>query len=258
MHEVGATRRQGRPGGVGGGSARHVPTVGPRVQGQMVVLAATVLLWVGGLAPGGDVVPLTPASASTGDPVVAPVRPAVKDVTPTVATRPGEDSRPSAPDVAAPVHVVIPELGVAGPVDGVGLTADGALEVPGDADAVGWYALGAAPGRDGPAVLVGHVDSHRGPGVFAHLIDAQDDDQITITHADGARTRWRIDRVEAHHKDTFPTDAVYGPTGEPQLRLITCGGEFDRASRSYTQNVIVYASLDARLGPTPDDADAPR
>jgi hypothetical protein len=55
--------------------------------------------------------------------------------------------------------------------------------------------------------------------------------------------RFAVDRVEQHPKDDFPTGAVYGVTERPTLRLITCGGAFDRSVRSYVDNLIVYASL---------------
>ena len=42
-------------------------------------------------------------------------------------------------------------------------------------------------------------------------------------------------------KAQFPTAAVYAPTPRPELRLITCGGRFDRAARNYVDNVVVEA-----------------
>ena len=52
-----------------------------------------------------------------------------------------------------------------------------------------------------------------------------------------------VDRVEQYRKDDFPTIEVYGNTDDAQLRLITCGGDFDSGARSYEDNVIVFATL---------------
>ncbi len=109
----------------------------------------------------------------------------------------------------------------------------------------GWWSGGAAPGATGPAVLVGHVATSAGPAVFARVHDLAPGDRVAVTGAGGTVVWFTIDRVERHHKDTFPTAEVYGPTAGPELRLVTCGGPFDRRSRSYRDNVVVFASLPA-------------
>ena len=93
----------------------------------------------------------------------------------------------------------------------------------------------------GPAVLAGHVDSTAGPAVFWRLRDLAPGDEVLVDRADGTTARFTVTRVERHPKDAFPTDEVYGPTTGAELRLITCGGEFDRAARSYRDNVVVFA-----------------
>jgi hypothetical protein len=50
-------------------------------------------------------------------------------------------------------------------------------------------------------------------------------------------------------KDDFPTELVYGSTDEPTLRLVTCGGSFDRGARSYVANIIVYAEHRGNYAP---------
>jgi sortase (surface protein transpeptidase) len=142
-----------------------------------------------------------------------------------------------------PVHVRIPAIDVAASVIDLGLNDDGTLEVPETFDEAGWWTGGAKPGADGPAVVVGHVDSRAGPGVFYRLGDVDRGDRIGLRDRRGRVVRFLVDRVEQHPKDDFPTDAVYGDTEQPTLRLITCGGAFNQSARSYVDNVIVYASL---------------
>ena len=52
-----------------------------------------------------------------------------------------------------------------------------------------------------------------------------------------------VERVERQPKQALPTARIWDHTRRPVLRLITCGGSFDRASGHYRDNVIVYASL---------------
>jgi sortase (surface protein transpeptidase) len=84
-------------------------------------------------------------------------------------------------------------------------------------------------------------NSYKGPAVFIHLTELRGGDQILIDRADGTTATFVIQRVERHGKDAFPTQAVYGETPDPELRLITCGGQFDDKARRYLDNIIVYA-----------------
>jgi sortase (surface protein transpeptidase) len=162
------------------------------------------------------------------------------------AGTPGPTSSAPAEDVAAPVSLRIPSLGVSSDLLTLGLQDDGTVEVPplAEDDRAGWYRNGPAPGEVGPAVLLGHVDSARwGPGVFFELGALQPGRQVEVTRSDGSVAVFAVDRVERYAKDDFPTIEVYGNTDDPQLRLITCGGEFDAAAGSYEDNVVAYARL---------------
>ena len=150
----------------------------------------------------------------------------------------------AASPVAAPVRIDIPAIGVAAPVDEIGLRADGTMQAPDDFGRAGWYRGLEAPGRAGTAVIVGHLDSYTGPAVFFELPHVRPGDEITVTRADATTVRFVVDRIERYRKDSFPTIAVYAPTAEPTLRLITCGGTFDRRTRHYSDNVVVYAQLE--------------
>jgi hypothetical protein len=162
---------------------------------------------------------------------------------------PAEDQPAAAPPeapVAEPVSVTIPAIDASSDLLRLGLNDDGTVEVPpleAD-DKAGWYERGPAPGAVGPAVLLGHVDSaEHGPGIFFDLGALQPGDEVNVARADGTVAIFAVDRVEVHPKDDFPTIEVYGNTDNAQLRLITCGGDFDSAERSYEDNVIAFATL---------------
>ncbi|GAA5122776.1 class F sortase [Haloechinothrix salitolerans] len=147
--------------------------------------------------------------------------------------------------VPEPVAINIPAIGVSGKLTQTGLNKDRTLEVPEFGD-MSWFANGAAPGEPGPAAILGHVDSKTGPDVFYRLREMSPGDKITVTAKGGEKLVFVVDRVEQHAKKKFPTEKVWLPTAKPELRLITCGGEFNRNRDSYRDNIIVFASLRQR------------
>jgi sortase (surface protein transpeptidase) len=144
---------------------------------------------------------------------------------------------------AAPVRVRVPAAGVDSELLRLGTDATGALVPPDDFDRAGWFTGGAVPGDVGPAVVAGHVDSVDGPAVFARIGELGPGDEVQVDRADGTTARFTVTEVARYPKTAFPTEAVYGPTPRAELRLVTCGGEFDRSRRSYVDNVVVTAVL---------------
>jgi len=160
---------------------------------------------------------------------------------------PAEAATPAAAGTAAPapVRIRIDAIGASAPIDPLGLNPDGTLQAPADYDRAGYYTGRPNPGAVGPAIIVAHVDSTTGPAVFYRLRDLTPGDEVTVTRADGSEVVFLVDRLEEHPKDAFPTDAVYGPTPGATLRLITCGGSFDRSSGHYRDNLVAFAHLRA-------------
>jgi hypothetical protein len=149
---------------------------------------------------------------------------------------------PPPPGGVQPARVRIPSLDVDAAVVDLGLNPDRTLEVPGDVETTGWWAGGTRPGAAGPTVVVGHVDSETGPAVFYRLRDVEHGDRVEVVGVDGTVVPYRVDDLETHPKDAFPTASVYGPTSGPTLRLVTCGGEFDDDRQHYRDNTIAYAT----------------
>jgi sortase (surface protein transpeptidase) len=145
--------------------------------------------------------------------------------------------------VAQPVSLVIPAIGVRTRLIHLGLTAQGTLQVPGSTAVAGWYTGSPRPGEPGGAVVAGHIDSIQGPGVFFRLRTLRLGQRVYVRRADGTLAVFQITVVRSYPKSKFPTQAVYGPTPDSQLRLITCGGTFDSTSGHYLSNTIVYATL---------------
>jgi Sortase domain len=143
-----------------------------------------------------------------------------------------------------PTRVVIPALDVdSRDLVDLGLDAEGAMEVPDGAAPVGWYTPSPTPGEIGPSVLAGHVSWKGERGTFFELGRLEPGDDVQVGRADGSTAHFVVTRVELYPKNEFPTLAVYGNTAGPELRLITCGGDFDESRSSFRDNVVVYAEL---------------
>jgi hypothetical protein len=213
----------------------------------LALLTAGLVLALGGCAGQGG----TTAGSGAQPPATPALDPPAGsfDAPATPPTAPGFEvgdlpERLAVPGPAAPpVRVVIPAIGVATDLTRLGLEPDGTMAVPDDFHQAGWFAQGPAPGQPGPAVIAGHVDSRTGPAVFYRLRELRAGHVIHITRADGTRLRFVVESARSYPKTSFPTAAVFGPVPSAALRLITCGGDFDRTSRSYHDNLVVFAHL---------------
>ncbi|MFE1194299.1 class F sortase [Streptomyces olivaceoviridis] len=145
-----------------------------------------------------------------------------------------------------PTSFRVPSLGIDAPITPLRLDRNGELETP-PVDRprlVGWYQGGPTPGEAGTAVAVGHRDTRTGPAVFAGLAQVKPGKPVEVRRADGRVAVYSVDRVKVYDKAGFPDKEVYGPTGRPELRVLTCGGLFSRRT-GYTSNVVVFAHLTA-------------
>ena len=146
---------------------------------------------------------------------------------------------------SAPASLQIPAINVDTRLVGLGLEADKTMAVPRESGVAGWYRYGPTPGERGPAVITGHVDWQDSAGVFHDLRTLKPGDELTVGRRDGTAAEFRVDRVEQYAKAAFPTEEVFGNLNHAGLRLITCGGAFDRATLNYQDNVVVYATMTA-------------
>lgn len=182
------------------------------------------------------------ACSSGSDPDVTSTPPS-ESASETPSVNAPEPTHPKTMVAAAPVRIQIPSIGVDSELMDLGLQTDGTLEVPPGAFPAGWYTGAPTPGELGPAIIAGHVDWGGQPGVFFDLRELSTGDEIATTRQDGSTARFRVTDVQQFAKDAFPTQAVYGDLDHAGLRLITCGGSFDRRMRSYDDNLVVFAEL---------------
>jgi sortase (surface protein transpeptidase) len=208
---------------------------------RRLVAAAALGAGVAAMAVGtiGLVAALGPAHAAP-----LPARPAPIPAPSEPVVRPATAGRvATAPQAARPTWLSIPSIGIRTRLIKLGENKDGTLQVPVTTTVAGWFTGGPRPGTVGSAIIAGHVDSKTGPGIFFWLLALHRGDRIYVGRADGTMAVFTVTSVRKYAKDAFPTRAVYGPVPDPELRLITCGGVFDRARRSYLSNVVVFARL---------------
>ncbi|WP_066368874.1 class F sortase [Herbidospora mongoliensis] len=214
------------------------------------------------VGPGGPGVPLTAA-----DPTAPPPQPATQPVAPLTLSPqvvaqsngvgvnievPKPDAKASStpkvtePKTSRPVKISIPAVGVnRAKIGTVGVTKKGEIGTPSlsKPKETAWYKNGPAPGDQGPAVILGHVNTRSGAAVFSRLRDIKRGNKISILRADGKLAVFTVDGVEQVSKKSFPTKRVYGNTITSSLRLITCGGAYNSKTHHYTDNIVVYATL---------------
>jgi len=183
------------------------------------------------------------AGCATAVPAAAPPpEPAPTRIPPSAQSAP--EPPPAVPDVPAgtPVRVEVPAIDVDADLVTLGLEADGAMEVP-DFGLAGWYAEGPMPGHPGPAAIAAHVDSRAGPDVFYRLRELAPGDEILVHYDSGDVAAFVVTGAERTPKDELPVDDIWPVTSDVRLTLITCGGDFDRSTRHYVDNVVVYSEL---------------
>ncbi|MFF1351125.1 class F sortase [Streptomyces sp. NPDC058322] len=147
---------------------------------------------------------------------------------------------------SVPERLRIADIGVNAPFTELSIGATGQLDAPppNDNNLVGWFKDGATPGERGSAIVAGHVDTMTGPAVFLQLQYLKPGAKVDITRADGSVATFKVDSVEQFSKAKFPDDRVYADTNSAQLRLITCGGAYNKTAKDYEDNVVVFAHLD--------------
>jgi sortase (surface protein transpeptidase) len=215
-------------------SGRHISPL------RVVRRPAAVAVLIGGVLLAGAGVTGLALASQTGRPATPVGKPTL---VPVPIGRQAPVPEPAPQKVARPVSLVIPSIGVRTGLVRLGLTASGALQVPSTTTVAGWYTGSARPGATGAAVIVGHIDSLSGPGVFFRLRLLHPGNRVYVRRADGTLAVFQVTSVRSYLKSQFPTVAVYGPVPYAELRLITCGGAFDYATRHYLSNVIVDAAL---------------
>lgn len=229
---------------------RAAPRSGPARPLALVVMVVSLVLV--GWAVRGLVQAPVPGTSDLGQPPVS-----VGSAADTPSAGPTETSapRPTPPGIGrssaslpalearpVPVRLTVPTVGLEVVLEGVGVSADGQMEIPDEGDRAGWYRHGAAPGDDvGSIVVAAHVDTSEGPAEFLSLTGVSEGDQVEVELDDGSSATYRIVGGEQVAKRDLAVDELFRRDGEPVLRLVTCTGDWLPSAGSYTDNLVISA-----------------
>lgn len=170
-----------------------------------------------------------------------PAQPVAVEPAPQVDSRNAVAALPK----SEPVSIDIPKIGAHSSLVPLGLNPDNTVQVPPVTTPLqaGWYTYAPTPGETGPAVVLGHVDGNHQKGIFFRLKELAAGDRVSIARKDGTTAVFEVTKVHQVPKKDFEAEGVYDDTAGPELRLITCGGVFDRSAHNYVDNIVVYARL---------------
>ncbi len=147
---------------------------------------------------------------------------------------------PSTLQADSPTQIVIDSIDVDHPVSAVGVDSQQAFSVP-EAQLVGWYKWGSAPGMEGSTTLAAHVDFNGAPGAFFRLSEIEIGATIKVASGGTSKT-YVVTKARFYGREGLPTDELFAKEGPEVLTLITCGGQFDEGTRSYSDNFVVQAT----------------
>lgn len=210
-----------------------------------IVVTAIVLAGMATMATLGILTSCGGNSSRSAVPASPTHRPSPGTTVSLISPSPSADITSEGLPRSVPKYLDLPKIGASSSLVPLGLNTDHTLRVPpvDQPMQAGWYMNSPTPGEKGPSVLIGHVDGGGKPGIFHQLKDLQQGDQVVVTREDGRKVQFVVYRKQEVSKARFPADEVYGDVSRPELRLITCGGTFDKQAHSYRDNVIVYAAL---------------
>ena len=222
------------------------------------LLAAIVVLSACGgraatAATSGSATAVAAPTVAPATPTTAPVPNAIAVSATTTTTASSSQAATSSAVVATvhatatsvpviPVKLAIPAIGVTAPVELVGLTADGAMDVPKQWSDVGWYEYGPTPGTVGNAAIAGHLDSTTAPAVFWRLGSLKVGDKVLVTLSNGTTVTFVVKQKVSYPYNAAPIAKVFGPASTPNLNLITCGGSWDAFTKNYSNRTVVYTT----------------
>ena len=149
---------------------------------------------------------------------------------------------PSAPEVAD-MYLVIPKLFINAPIEPVGVTASGEMATSQSLQRVAWWKDGTKPGDAGSAVFAGHYGGPAETGIFRTADKLKAGDVIEVRSKSGQTLTYKVYNSARYKLADVPLQDLFNKKDGKYLNLVTCVGQWDAASSSYSDRLIVYAKL---------------
>lgn len=146
------------------------------------------------------------------------------------------------PRAGLPIRLKIPTIRVDAAIDSLGLTPEGLMDVPKGPGTTGWYELGPRPGEAGSAVIDGHFSwKNNLPAVFDNLSELQKGNKIFVEDDTGASIVFVVRDIQRYDPEADASEVFFSTDGKSHLNLITCGGTWNKKSKSFSQRLVVFA-----------------
>lgn len=140
-----------------------------------------------------------------------------------------------------PVNLKIPAIKVDSIVEYVGLTQDGAVDVPKGPANVAWFDLGTIPGEKGSSVISGHSGwKNNVPAVFDNLYKLKKGDKIYIKNNTGITTTFIVRELKTYGPNESVPEVFFVNDGKAHLNLITCNGFWNAILKSHSKRLVVF------------------
>jgi len=219
-----------------------------------IIFVAVALGGGGGDGNGNTAVGATPTASSGGLQTSEPTVEATIDLArPTTAAE-------NLTSVGSGDRLVIAKFGVNAPLTYRSVGLDGVMPNPEGSDDIAYYDFSAWPGKGGRpgagnAVYAGHVDSGAKPckngtvpppcqAVLWDLNNLRVGDEIQMV-VGGQTLTYAVKSNQPVSATSGPWDQIVSSTQTPTITIITCGGDFNRETREYTNRQVVVAELKA-------------
>lgn len=145
-------------------------------------------------------------------------------------------------NIGLPMRLKIPIINIDSNFIPVGLTSDGAMDVPKNPAEVAWLDLGPRPGQIGAAVIAGHYGwKNNMPAVFDNLHKLRAGDKIFVEDNNGIDIAFIVRETRVYDKNEIATDVFGSSDGKAHLNLITCIGAWNKSEKTNSERLVVFA-----------------
>jgi hypothetical protein len=225
----------------------------PKLVGEVIL--GVLLVAALGLTP-RDAVPSTTGDDLIGpgvhfvvapgsQPAFGPALPGLNNMTAWASTSGALLTARALIPTSPPAQLLIPLLRVHRAVEPVGTNRSGVMNLPVNGWNAGWYQGGPIPGAPGDAVIEGHAGFPNQPMIFGKLSTLRPGDQIVVVLADKSQRLFTV-LSQSNVPVGYTPSGFAAPYGPPRLTLVTCSGDFDATTHTYSRRLVVelsYAGL---------------
>ncbi len=147
------------------------------------------------------------------------------------------------PLLAADMYLIIPSLLINAPIDSVGTTTNGEMATSQSLERVAWYKDGTKPGDVGSSVFAGHYGNPDESGVFRSIGKLKEGDSLEVRNKTGSIVKYKVYKLGTYSIADVPLQELFNKKDGKYLNLVTCVGNWNNATSSYDQRLIVFARL---------------